>query len=1236
MIAALALAAALGSPSPTSSPATTVDVVVGAGHEGRPASCARFPHHHCNLGAAGERAWTPVVADAATGILRAHGITVARLPADFAGRYDAGAAVFIHFDGNAKPCSTGASIGYHFAQDVAAAANWRKLYGRYIPFRFMPDNFTNNLHDYYGLRQVHATNGALVLELGEIDCQSQKAWLAPRLRWEGALLAYFLATQIGRHDVPDPGPFKPAVTGQFRWRSIGPAVSGGRLAAVAGTDQDPYLYYVGAAGGGVWKSTNAGQSWTPVFDDQGIASIGAVAIDPTDVQSVWVGTGEANPRNDVIPGNGVYRTTDGAKTWKRVLPLDGALVGTISIDPTNGQNVVVAVLGDPFADNVDRGIYRTTDGGATWTKTLYLDPRSGASDVLRMPGSPATLFAGMWDFRRTGWSLNSGGSDDGIFKSIDGGATWSKLEGDGLPPAPVGRIALAASPANPSRIYAIVQSSRGLLWRSDDAGATWAMRSNDALIDERPFYFSHLSVDPTNADHLWSSSVHLTVSIDGGKTFVATARGTHGDHHAMWIAADGKRIIEGNDGGVAFSMDAGTSWEWRNILPVSQAYRVGVSRGIGYSVCAPLQDNGIWCGPSNPLASRVSASQWRDVGGGDGTYALFDPRDNDRVWQTSGGGNFSGDADIFDFSTGEFWSIAPYMRDQNALDPKNLRYRLNWETPIAFDPFDARVAYVGADVLFRTQDAGVRWTPISPDLTRNERSHELVTGGITLDGTGAETSETILAIEPSHRARGMIWIGTDDGLVRLTRDGGKHWSDVTPPTARSQPWGRFASISASVADAASAYAIYDRHMVGDRAPYVFATHDYGRSWTSIGSNLPTDAPARSVLDDPRNPSLVYVGTDLGIFASWNGGATFEPLGGGLPPAAVRGIVIQPDTDDLVIATHGRGIWVLDDASPAQRLTAARRADAFLFPVRTAYAWQLHDYFGTGKDGAAPQYGAIVSYYQARPLAFAPTAQILDARGRVVRSFTTHEERGKCVADLTNDVGINRFVWDLAAAAPTRWNAAPAWNNYYEDGAAVVPGRYVVRIRSDGRTLETSIVVAADPRMHYTQAQYVARYDAATRLLGDYDRLDQQLNVLSRIVSEGRARIASLDAKNDQALSASVGTVVAGARALIATMSSNPVNDQDNDFLVDRLRERLQTQIDTFGSSFAPPTLEQQREGSALHALSVSTTSAFAAFEVGDVRTIDEALRSAGLPALTVRTVPVPTTRGEDRVGGDRR
>jgi len=1013
-------------------------------------------------------------------------------------------------------------------------------------------------------------------------------------------------------ETPKPSP-TPGLFDQMRFRNVGPAVSGGRLGAVAGTDADASLYYVGAAGGGVWRSTNGGQTFVPVFDAQDVGSIGAIAIDPRDTKTVWVGTGEDAPRNDVSQGDGVYRSSDGGRSWTHVLNLSNALVAAIAIDPRDPNTVVVGVLGDPFADNEARGIYRTTDGGKSWQKTLYVDARTGASDLAASAKEPGVIYAGMWPYRRTGWSSDSGGTQGGLYKSMDFGATWQKLYGNGLPAGETGRIGVAVAPSDPQRVYALIESKQGLLWRSDDGGAHWKLVSSNTLINERPFYYTHVFVDPTNEDHLWALSVHLTVSTDGGVTWRVGARGVHGDNHAMWISKDAKRIIEGNDGGPSFSFADGATWQMPHNLPIAQLYHIGFDRQNPYHVCAPLQDNGVWCAPNDGLSGGISASQWKNMGGGDGTWVVPDPRQPHIVWLTSGGGNFAGEMDVINTRTNEVRTVSPFLHDQNVVDPRDLKFRFNWETPIAFDPFDPRIVYTAGDAVFKTSDAGQHWKAISGDLTRNARAHEVVSGGITLDGTGAETSETILYIEPSRAKRGQLWVGTDDGYIQLTRDGGKTWRNVTPPGL--VPFGRFASLSASVHDPAVLYAAYDLHMTGDRTPHVFMTSDYGSHWRDIAANLPAGQEVRSVRADPRNSKLVYAGLENSLWATFDGGAHWRNINFNMPASSVRDIAIQPDRNDLLLATHGRSVWVLDDLSPLQHFNAAQSASSgvYIFPPRPAIQWNEHNYFGTRTDGAGPPYGTIVTYYLKRPAAFAPTAEILDSSGRVVRHFKSK--------DLTNQAGLNRFTWDTSEDAPPTWKFTPTWNQgaaFSQDSVTVLPGKYTLMLHA-GVTVRRTIVVQQDPRTRYTAAQLRQNYAAMSEVFNDFGRVNVALNGLSTVLNEAPLRTAALNQAGNGALALRVAAVASQARLLLLSITQNPVNDQDDDFFTDVLRERLQTQMGTFGGSAGPPTAVQLSENAALHDLTNQRLRAVAAFEAGALREVDAALRAAKLAPLTTLT-----------------
>ncbi len=763
---------------------------------------------------------------------------------------------------------------------------------------------------------------------------------------------------------PSPAPSPPF--SRLGWRSVGPAISGGRVSAVVGSAHDPFLYYVGAAGGGVWKTENGGATWAPVFDQQDVGSIGAIALDPASDDVVWVGTGETNPRNDVTFGTGLYNSRDGGKSWTYAGLAKTMQISKIIVDPRDPRRIVVAAMGDFFADSPDRGVYRSTDGGRTWQKTLYLGPQTGASDIAADPADPSVLYAGMWQFRRLPWTFTSGGPQDGLYKSTDGGATWKQLTGNGLPSGITGRIGLAVAASEPRRVYALIESQDGILWRSDDAGAAWKLVSKDTLVDQRPFYFTHVAVDPKDANHVYGVSEMLSESKDGGRTFKAIAHNVHVDYHAIWIAPnDPKRVIVGEDGGYALSVD-GTHWSDGENLPIGQIYHIGYDDETPYRLCVALQDNNAFCGPSNALDPRGNPNRdWERVVGGDGMWAWPDPADPNTIWTDLQDGNVS----TYDRRAQRSTFVQPWLGTalQN-FDIAGARYRFNWDSPIAFAPWDPHTVWYGGDVVFATHDRGRTWRAISPDLTRNVKAHQRPSGGpLALDVSGAEYTDTILDIEGSPRDRGEIWVGTDDGYVQMTRDDGLHWRNVTPPGIL--PNGRFETVAPSPLQSGTAYAVYDRHEVGDRTPYAFVSHDFGRTWRSIAAGLPSGEEARAIRPDTADPNLVYLGLENGVYVSYDAGAHWRALRLNMPPVAVYDIRIQPRRNDLLVATHGRSVYIFDDLTPVQQLAQGQTAGTMLFAPRPAYEFSLHsdeeDPYST-YYGKNPPPGAALTFYQAKP------------------------------------------------------------------------------------------------------------------------------------------------------------------------------------------------------------------------------------------------------------------------------
>ncbi len=1026
---------------------------------------------------------------------------------------------------------------------------------------------------------------------------------------------------------PSPSPTPPY--NRLAFREIGPAVAGGRVSSVVGVADDPKLYYLGSAGGGVWKTTNGGATWAPVFDHENVASIGAVAIDPKHHDVVWVGTGETNPRNDVSWGDGIYKSTDAGKSWTNLGLGATKYIASVVIDPRNPDTVLVGALGDVFADSPERGVYRTTDGGKTWAKTLYVGPRSGVSELVADPTNPNVLYAGIWEFQRKPWTFASGGPDDGIWKSTDGGKTWNRLTGHGLPEGITGRIGLAVAPSNPKRVYALIESKTdGILWRSDDAGANWRLMTKNTLVDQRFFYFSHVRVDPADADHVYGVSEELSESKDGGKTFKSIAESVHVDYHDMWIApSDPKRMIVGEDGGYALSLDGGNAWAFSRNLAIGQIYHVGYDDRTPYSICMGLQDNSGFCGPSNSLRpDGIPDEAWERVIGGDGQWAWPDPRDSNLVWTDLQNGNLT----IYDRSAQRNTFVRAYVATAaQQFVPAGLPYRFNWDSPIAFDPFDPSTALFGGNVVFASRDRGRNWTPISPDLTRNDKAHEVAAGGpLALDNTGAETTGTILDIEPSAKTRGEIWVGTDDGLVQLTRDGGKHWRNVTPPGVPAD--GRAEMVSPSPLAAGSAYAVIDRHYVGDHTPYVFVTHDYGASWARIAEGLPQQEP-RAIRADTRNPHLVYLGLENSFWLSYDDGAHWRKPGLGLPTVATYDIRVQPRWNDLIVATHGRAAFVLDDLTPLQQLPQAQAAGAMLFAPRPAYAFSRHandQGLYTRYAGKNPPAGALISFYQTTPGASAPALEILDANGRVVRRIagTTRVDERE-IPLVTNDAGINRVVWDLREDGPVRWDGA-AKDEYKgpRTGTAVVPGRYTVRIALGGRTFTAPLRVEADPRAHLTAADYRAAYAFSRQHLGEYSALDAALNRLDAYAASSAARAQGAA----PALAATLRDVRAEALALRGRLTADFTNDEDSIARPGRLREDLQSLTGTgFFASGAPPNAAQREYAGRVDAAYAAVMRDVAAFERGDVARANAALRAAGKPALATSGA-----KRADVVGGE--
>ncbi|HET9030069.1 MAG TPA: hypothetical protein VFN49_07830 [Candidatus Aquilonibacter sp.] len=1024
---------------------------------------------------------------------------------------------------------------------------------------------------------------------------------------------------------PSPVPTAKPVYQDMKWREIGPALPGGRASVVAGTAKDPNLYYAGAAGGGVWKTTDRGQTWQAVFEKEPVASIGYIAIDPNNEQTVWVGTGEGNPRNDVIPGGGVYESTDGGKSWKKMGLEKTRSITRLIIDPRNSNHIVVAALGDVFAPSADRGVYVTNDGGKSWKKTLYLSDRSGASDLAMDPKNPNVIFAGMWHFERKPWTTVSGGADDGLFKSTDGGSTWTKLTGHGLPEGTTGRYGLAIAPSDPNKVYALIESTAGVLWRSDDGGNNWTLVSKDTIVDQRPFYFSHVEVDPTDPNHVFGVSQLLVSSHDGGKTWHPVFNLPHGDLHDMWIAPnDPKRIAIAQDGGVSLSSNGGGSWFFARNLPIGEVYHVGVGQtGNPYWICGGWQDNNAWCGPSNSRnPSGLLNQDWINVNGGDGEWGIPDPLDPNIMWSDAQQGYVV----VYNKHTRDGYLAIPYLGlTSQQFDLRTAKYRFNWDSPIAFAPWNGHIAWLGGNVVFQTTDRGRHWTTISPDLTLNEKQHQAPPGGpITHDVSSAENYNTILDIEGSTLHKGEIWVGTDDGQVQYTLDGGKHWRNVSPSAAGDH--GAVETVAPSTTHDGTVYVSIDRHLLGDYKPHVLVTNDFGKTWRDIGKNLPDGTwYARSVRQDLHNSQIVYAGTETGMFISCDSGASWHDFKNNLPTVSVRDIRYQPAWDDMAIATHGRALYIMDDLRPLQSYGCQTPSQPFVIAPRTAYIYNLHsDDEGTYTDyaGENPAYGATFSYYQSKPGAQPPSLQIIDARGHVVRTISGMKEPSPFAPPakpgaspqpkIPNGAGLQRFTWDFAADGPVKWNGAGKFFKGPDSGAQVPPGTYRYRMTVDGKAFSGSFVVKADPQTAFTQAELVQSYEYSNRAFAKFSSLDVGLNALDDVKAALEKAKTAAKAKNDTATSATIDAALAKRQALQDDLTANYQSFEDFIQRPGRLREDLQQLLQT--GLVTPAALDLEKRTMAEY---MQGRAAFDAY-VTTLPSLNAALKAAGYG-----TVPVP-------------
>jgi photosystem II stability/assembly factor-like uncharacterized protein len=896
-------------------------------------------------------------------------------------------------------------------------------------------------------------------------------------------------------------------------RNIGPAGMSGRITTIDAVVDNPNIIYLGAASGGVWKTDNAGSAWTPVFDDQPIQNIGAIAIQQSNPSVVWAGTGEGNPRNSINLGEGMYKTLDGGKTWKRMGLEKTRNIHRILIDPNNPDIVYAGAIGNPYAEHPERGVFKTTDGGQTWQKILYTNDTSGIGDMVMDPSNSNKIFAAMWQHRRTPWSFTSGGSGSGLYMTVDGGKNWKKLgKAEGLPDGNYGRIGLAISRSNPNRVYALIEATKNGLYRSDDGGYKWELvNSETQWVTNRPFYFQEIAVDPENENRVWLIYQMISASEDGGKTFkvVIPYNGIHPDHHAFWIhPKNGNFIIDGNDGGIGITRDRGKTWQFDEKLPVGQFYHINVDNEMPYNVMGGMQDNGSWRGPAYTwMSAGIKNYYWENLWGGDGFDVMPDPDDANWVYAMSQGGSVG----KYNVATGERWSIRPPTLDINT------RLRFNWNAAMAQDPFDSKTIYYASQFLHKSPDKGASWQTISPDLTTNDsvKIDQSNNGGLSIDITGAENFCTIMTIAPSAKERNVIWVGTDDGNVQLTRDGGKTWTNFRGkiPGLPTGAW--IPQIQASRHNGGEAFVVANDYRRGDFKPYIFRTTDYGRTWTRLVDDKKVTGYALCVLQDPTEPNLVFAGTEQGLWVSLDNGANWQQWKNGYPSVSTYDMVIQEREADLVIATFGRSLWVLDDIRPLRKLANSKgvlKNGLNIFPspdgiqaqYRNApgYEWSTWGIW----DADNRSRGLPVSYW------YTPAAANTSGKADSVQ-VRIYNDRNELIRTLKwkADSGFNRRQWGMEEKGYRfPGSQRPRAGAPEPGGQQVFPGTYKLVMSLGQMADSTMLTVKDDPRLgNRTEVRAAQRRmqdrlrKSADRLTAGMDRLAESEDILRKIEAQLR-------------------------------------------------------------------------------------------------------------------------------------
>jgi photosystem II stability/assembly factor-like uncharacterized protein len=926
---------------------------------------------------------------------------------------------------------------------------------------------------------------------------------------------------------------------ELKYRNIGP-FRGGRAVAVAGITTQPSTYYFGATGGGIWKTTDSGATWAPVSDGQlKSGSVGALAVSESDPNVIYAGMGEACVRGNAANGDGVYKSVDSGKTWKHIGLADTYHIGRIVIHPRNPDIVFVAALGHLFGPNQERGVFRSTDGGKTWRKLLYRDADTGAVDLAMDPSNPNLIYATLWQIRRKPWTFESGGKGSGLFQSTDGGDTWTEItRNEGLPKGVLGRIGVAVSPANPERVWVIVEAAEGGVYRSDDGGKKWHKTNSENNLRQRAWYYSHIFADPKSAEIVYVLNTSMWKSVDGGNKF-SMIRAPHGDRHALWIAPnDADRMIESDDGGATVSTNGGRTWSSEDNQPTAQFYRVALDNDYPYHIYGAQQDNSTVRIASRSDGRGIGERDWYDVGGGESGWIAPDPRNSQIVYA----GSYDGYLTRYDHSTEQFRNVSVWPDNPMGYGAEGMKYRFQWDFPLVFSMHDPTKLWAGGNILFETTDEGKSWKPISTDLTRNDRTKQGPAGGeITKDNSGVEYYDTIFTIAESPLQQGLIWAGSDDGLVHVTRDGGQHWTNVTP---KEMPdWIQINSMEASPFDAQTAYIAATMYKWDDFRPYLFVTHDTGKTWAAINRGIPDHSFTRVVREDPNHQGLLVAGTETGIFISFNGGADWQAFQLNLPVVPITDLAFHKREQELVVGTQGRSFWILDDVPllyqlPAGALSPALKEPAHLFQPKDAVrgvrgGFSIPSSIPVGQNPA----GGVAIYYS---LAAKPeekeeiTLEILDGDGKLVKKYSNIEkkkEQGPGDAEEGGDededfgpprgseklpaaVGLNRFVWNLRYEDAAKFPGLIMWAGSV-DGPAAAPGKYAAKLTVGGQSQTQTFIVRPDPRVKARSEDYAAQLALALQLRDKLSAVNQAV-IAIREAKKQLARYENSDGVKDAA------------------------------------------------------------------------------------------------------------------------